>query len=73
MTGAGIGVSRPNVNEVFPDPVTNTAHVLFSGGGLAVPLGPHVRVSADMGFFLVGERDAIGLILPLRGGLAWRF
>jgi hypothetical protein len=73
MTGAGIGVSRPNVNEVFTDPITNTAHVLFSGGGLEVPVGPHLRVSADIGLFLIGERDAIRLILPLRGGLAWRF
>lgn len=73
ITGAGIGISRPNVNEVFTDRVTNTARVLFSGGGLAVSMGPHLRVSADMGFLLLGERDTIGLLLPLRGGLAWRF
>jgi hypothetical protein len=73
MAGAGMGVSRPNVNELFPDPVTNIARLLFSGGGIAVPAGPHLRLSADMGFFLIGERDSIGLIVPLRGGLAWRF
>ncbi len=73
MTGAGIGVSRPNVNDVFAEPVTNNARVLFSGGGVAVPLGRHLRVSADIALFLLGERDTIALILPLRGGLAWRF
>ncbi len=41
---------------------------------LIVPLGPHLRVSGDVGFLLfVGERDVIGLILPLRAGLAWPF
>jgi hypothetical protein len=73
MAGAGLGVSRPNVNDIFPNRVTNAAYVWFSGGGLAVPLGPHLRVFGDVSALLLGERDVIRLILPLRAGLAWRF
>jgi hypothetical protein len=73
MTGAGVGRSRPNVNSIFPDRVTNAAYLFFSGGGFAVPLGPHLRLSGDVGFFLLGERDVIRLILPVRGGLALHF
>ena len=36
--GFAAGVSRPNVNEVFPTPVTNGARAVFGGGGLLVPL-----------------------------------
>lgn len=75
VTGAGLGVWGPNVNDIFTRPVTNERiRCVFSGRGLVVPLGPHLRVSGDAGFLLVvGERNVIGLILPLRVGLAWRF
>jgi hypothetical protein len=73
MAGAGLGVSRPNVNEIFPDPVTNDAVVLLSGGGVVVLLGPHLRLSGEVGFLLVAEGDGIQPIMPIRAGLAWRF
>jgi opacity protein-like surface antigen len=73
MAGTGFGASRPTVNETFPNRVTNAAYTWFGGGGLAVPLGPHLRVSGDVGFFVPGERDVIRLILPVRAGLAWYF
>jgi hypothetical protein len=73
MTGGGFGLNRPNVSQRFPDRVTNPAYVLFSGGGLVVPLGPHLRVSGDVGFLLLGESDLMRLILPVRAGLAWQF
>ena len=74
MTGAGVGVWHGNVDDTFPTASSEKTRVLFAGGGVLVPLGPHLRVSGDVGFvFLVGERDAIALFLPLRAGLAWRF
>jgi hypothetical protein len=73
MAGGGPGVSRPNVSRNFPDRVTNPAYVMFSGGGLVVPLGPHLRVSGDVGFLILGETDVMRLILPVRAGLAWQF
>jgi hypothetical protein len=71
LAGAGVGVWRRN--EAIAEPLTNTARALFSGGGLVVPLGPHLRVSGDVGFLLLIERDVLHLFLPLRAGIAWRF
>ena len=71
LTGVGFGVWGRN--EAIAEPLTNTAHMFFSGGGLVVPLGPHLRVSGDVGFLLLIERDVPHLCLPVRAGLAWRF
>ena len=71
LTGAGFGVWRRN--EAIAEPLTNAARVLFSGGGLAMRLGPHLRLSGDVGFLFLIERDVLHLFLPVRAGLAWRF
>ena len=71
LAGAGFGVWGRN--EASAEPLTNAAHVWFSGGGLVVPLGPHLRVSGDVGFLVLIERDVLHLFLPVRAGLAWRF
>jgi hypothetical protein len=76
LVGAGRGTSRPNVNEFFPDPVSNDAILLIAGGGLRVPLTDHLSVVADMRFVMLGEDSDDGgvfLFAPVRGGLAWRF
>lgn len=75
LAGAGAGVSRPNVNDLFPDPVTNEAALLFFGGGIRVPATTHLSVFADVRFTLQLERQSAGVFLfvPVRGGLAWRF
>ena len=74
IAGAGRGVSRPNVNATFPDPVRNDLRVLYVGGGVRVPL--------RRGFSLMGDaRCLLGLegydgvlgIWPVRAGVAWRF
>src|SRR5688572_7342722 len=39
VAGFAAGVSRPNVNDVFPMPVTNGARAVFVGGGLLLPFG----------------------------------
>ena len=71
LAGAGFGVWRRN--EAIAEPLTNAAHVFFSGGGVVVPLGPHLRVSGDVGFLVLIERDVPHLFLPVRAGMAWRF
>jgi hypothetical protein len=73
FTGGGFGVSRSDVDDIFPNRVRNAAYVAFGGGGLSVPLGPRLRASADFGFFSLGEQDFMRLILPIRAGLEWRF
>jgi hypothetical protein len=55
LAGAGFGVWRRT--EAIAEPLTNPAQVVFAGGGLVVPLGPHLRMSGDMGFLLLIERD----------------
>jgi hypothetical protein len=75
LAGAGRGVSRANVNDIFPDPVTNDAALLFFGGGVRMPATEHLSVFADTRFVLQLERQGAGVFLfvPVRGGLVWRF
>jgi hypothetical protein len=75
LAGAGAGRSRPNVNDRFPDPVSNSAALLFFGGGLRVPATTQLNFFADVRFTLQVEQEVGGVFLfvPLRGGVAWRF
>lgn len=75
LAGVGAGQSRLNVNDLFPNPVTNTAALLFFGGGIRVPATRHLSVFADVRFTLQLERENAGVFLfvPVRGGIAWRF
>jgi hypothetical protein len=73
IAGAGRGLSKPNVNDLFPDPVTNDSWLMFGGGGVRVPVTPQLAAFADLRAGLVSERDTIRLILPVRGGVEWRF
>ena len=38
LGGFAAGVSHPNVNELFPDRVTNGVRAAFFGGGIHAPL-----------------------------------
>ena len=71
----GLGVSRPNVNEFFPDRVKHKVTLRGPGFGGSVLLTEHLSAFADMRFMFQsrsGEPDAGGFG-PVRGGLAWRF
>jgi hypothetical protein len=71
----GRGVSRPNVNQFFPDRVTHTVTLQGPGFGVRVLVTEHLSAFADLRFMFQnrrGEPDAGGFG-PLRGGLAWRF
>jgi hypothetical protein len=73
LAGVAAGVSRPNVNEAFPTRVTNDVWAIFFGGGLFVPLTDQLNAYVD-GRMLVGdEAGELLAVLPIRGGLAWRF
>lgn len=75
LVGAGRGVSRPNVNDLFRERVSSNAALLFAGGGVRVPLTERLSAFADMRFVLQLDRTESGvfLFLPVRGGVAWRF
>jgi hypothetical protein len=76
VAGAGRGRSRPNVNEFFPDPVSNDAIFLIAGAGVRIPVRGRLSVIADLRFVMMGEYSDDGGVFvfgPVRGGLAWRF
>jgi hypothetical protein len=75
FAGLGRGTSRPNVNEFFPDRVTNKVALLFAGGGVRVPLTDHLSafVDARVVFFVGIDSEELGGLVPIRGGLAWKF
>ena len=74
LAGIAAGVSRPNVNDVFPDPVTNDVRAFFFGGGIDVPFGDRLSLFADARMTVGTEGyDGIVAVAPLRAGVAWRF
>jgi hypothetical protein len=73
IVGAGAGISRPNVNAIFPDRVTNRMGMLFSGAGLRVPLARHLALFGEVRLALAAERDSLLFSVPIRGGVSWRF
>ena len=72
--GLGTGRSRPNVNERFPEPVTNTARFMSGGAGVTVPIGDRFSAYAETRL-LFGAEGTEGLLgmWPVRVGVGWRF
>ena len=74
VTGFAAGVSRPNVNDVFPTPVTNGARAVFGGGGLLVPIGNRLTAFADARMQIGAEgSEGIVAVVPVRVGVACHF
>lgn len=73
LGGIAAGVSRPNVNETFPDPVTNHVRAFFFGGGIHVPLRGGISMFGDARMIVGAEAGESLAILPVRVGVAWRF
>ena len=75
VVGFGGGISRPNVNDIFPNPVTNTVVAPFAGGGIRIPLRDNLTLFGDIRWMLAAGTEADDLIgiVPLRAGLAFRF
>jgi len=74
LVGFAAGVSHPNVTATFPDRVTNSAAALFFGGGIHVPVSERLSFFADVRMMIGAEGpEGIVAIVPVRGGIAWRF
>jgi hypothetical protein len=75
IAGLGYGVSRPNVNEFFPDAVTHHVVMQFPGFGAGVRLTEQLSVFADLRIMFQHRRGVpdAGVFGPLRAGVAWRF
>ena len=75
LAGMAAGVSRPNVNELFPSRITTEVRGPFFGGGIQVPLRNRVTLFADVRMMLVIGKEADGLfaVAPVRAGIAWHF
>lgn len=74
VAGIGGGVSRPNVNDQFPDRIRNDLRVLYFGGGVRVPLNRAFSLFGDARAMLALEgNDGILAVWPVRAGVAWRF
>ena len=74
LAGLATGMSHPNVNETFPNRVTNFVMGIFMGGGVHAPLGEQVTFFADFRMLVGGEgREGMVAVAPLRAGMSWRF
>ena len=73
LVGFAAGKSRPNVNAQFPNEVTNDVRAGMFGGGIHVPLGSRVSMFADGRLTIGDEGGELLALVPIRGGLAWRF
>lgn len=75
LGGAGFGVSRPSVNEFFPDRNDRSIHVFYYGVGVRIPIRPRLDAFVDTRFIMAVEAktDYFGVRYPVRAGLAWRF
>jgi hypothetical protein len=74
LAGMGGGLSRPTVNEAFPDFVENKLRVVYFGGGLRVPLRGGLVLFGDARAMMALEgNDGILGVWPVRAGITWRF
>ena len=73
LVGFAAGVSHPNVNEMFADPVTNDVRAIFFGGGIYVPLQKRLSLFADGRMMIGAEAGELLAVAPIRAGVAWRF
>jgi predicted methyltransferase MtxX (methanogen marker protein 4) len=73
LAGYAAGVSRPNVNPMFPGRVTNDVRGVFGGAGIHVPLRPQLGLFADARLMLGEEANELLALAPVRVGVSWRF
>lgn len=75
FAGIGGGVSRPTVNDAFPDPVEHGLRVVYFGAGVRVPIRGGLSVFGDARALLALEGGGDGILggWPVRAGIAWRF
>ena len=74
LAGFAAGVSRPNVNPMFPERITNDARGMFFGGGVTLPIGERATIFGDVRM-MVGAEGTEGIVgvAPLCAGVSFRF
>jgi len=74
VVGAGGGVERPNVNEIFPHGVDRKMAAIYYGAGARIPIHRRLDAFADWRLIVMGDDAAEMAVLgPLRFGIAFRF
>lgn len=75
LGGTGRGISRPNVNEFFPDKKQRGIQTLYYGGGVRIPVRPRLDAFVDARLMMAVEArsDYFGVRFPVRAGVALRF
>jgi len=74
LAGLATGVSYPNVNDRFPNPVTNHVAAMSLGGGIHAPIDERFTVFADVRMTVGAEgNDGMVGVAPARVGVSWRF
>ena len=75
LAGLAVGMSRPNVNDLWPRRVVHQVQGPFVGGGFQVPIGDRISLFADGRVMLMAGRQADVLlgVAPIRAGMTWRF
>ena len=75
LIGFGGGVSRPNVNEFFPDRKQREIGVFFYGAGVRMPVRRWLDAFIDTRLMMAAEAksDYFAVRYPIRAGVAWRF
>ncbi len=75
LAGLAVGVSRPNVNDLWPKRVAHQVQGPFVGGGFQVPIGNRISLFADGRVMLMAGKQADVLlgVAPIRAGMTWRF
>jgi len=75
LAGLAVGMSRPNVNDLWPKRVAHQVQGPFVGGGFQVPVGNRISLFADGRVMLMAGRQADVLlgVAPIRAGMTWRF
>lgn len=74
VAGVAAGVSRPNVNAMFPDRVTNRVGAVFVGGGVHVPFSTGMALFLEARMMVGAEgNEGIVAVAPARAGIALRF
>jgi len=72
--GAGGGMERPNVNELFPYGVDRKIVAIYYGAGARIPLHRRFDAFADYRLIITGDDAAEMAVLgPLRAGITFRF
>lgn len=75
LGGIGRGISRPSVNEFFPDKNDRKIQVIHYGAGVRIPVRPRLDAFVDARVIMALEArsDYFGVRLPVRAGIGWRF